>query len=131
MKDDEKQSLYRNIEGYMDPTAGEALSAVGREEKRKRHQEYIHALRHRRKVYVVSRYRGDVEANTSDAIRACRYVLNHGRMPIARHLLYPRLLDDSVQEERDMGCQFGLVLLAMSDEVWIFHRNAMAFSPVL
>ena len=41
-------------------------------------------------------------------------------MPIASHLLYPQMLDDSDVEEREMGLMFGLALLRMCDEVWVF-----------
>lgn len=43
--------MYRNSEGYADPTAGAAFAAVGREEKRKRSAEMLRAaeliLRHK------------------------------------------------------------------------------------
>jgi len=35
--------MYRNSEGYADPTAGAAFAAVGREEKKKRSAEMLRA----------------------------------------------------------------------------------------
>ena len=40
------------------------------------------------KVYVVSRYAGDVAANIQAAIRFCRFVIEQERMPIG--LTFPR-----------------------------------------
>ena len=41
-------------------------------------------------------------------------------MPIASHLLYPQMLDDNNPDEREMGLMFGLALLAVCDEIWVF-----------
>ena len=41
-------------------------------------------------------------------------------MPVASHLLYPQILNDNDPNERDLGLLFGLALLRMCDEVWVF-----------
>ena len=109
---------YRNCEGYSDPTAGAVISAMMREYRQRQRKRF--SDRNRRKVYVVSRYAGDVSANVAAAVRYCRYVIDAGYMPLASHLLYPQMLDDGRPEEREMGLAFGLALLALCDEVWIF-----------
>lgn len=109
---------YKNVEGYPDPTTCTAMDHIIRDE-RKRHRE----IRRRPKIYVVSRYAGDVESNVTAAIRCCQYVIRNGGMPIASHLLYPQILNDNNVREREMGLAFGLELLAMCDEVWIFSDN--------
>ena len=76
-----------------------------------------------RRIYVVSRYKGDTERNINDAIRACRYVIDRGHMPIAGHLLYPQMLDDNIPEQRIIGCHFGMELLSFCDEAWVFMRD--------
>ena len=43
-------------------------------------------------------------------------------MPIASHLLYPQMLNDSDPQERELGMDFGLALLACCDEVWVFGK---------
>ena len=43
-------------------------------------------------------------------------------MPIASHLLYPQILDDNKPAERELGLSFGLALLQMCDEVWVFGK---------
>ena len=114
---------YRNSEGYSDPTAGAALGSVMREYRAERRKVWRrkYELRSRPKVYVVSRYAGDVERNTAATIRCCQYVIRKGMMPVASHLLYPQMLRDDIPDEREMGTAFGLALLALCDEVWVFR----------
>lgn len=109
--------MYRNSEGYADPTAGAAMSQIMREYKQK--QKKLYAEKNRRKVYVASAYAGDVEANTAKAVEYCRMAIDAGYMPLASHLLYPQMLNDKVPAERELGLMFGLALLRMCDEVWV------------
>ena len=109
---------YRNSEGYADPTAGLAMSRVMKEYKQTQKKQF--ADKNRRKIYVASKYAGDVEKNTAFAVNCCRRVIDDGCMPIASHLLYPQMLDDKKPDEREMGLMFGLALLAVCDEVWVF-----------
>lgn len=69
---------------------------------------------------MASRYAGDVDANVKAAIGYCRLVIDKGYMPVASHLLYPQILNDNDPEERELGLLFGLSLLAVCDEVWVF-----------
>ena len=110
--------MYRNSEGYADPTAGAAMRRMMKEYRQRQKQHY--ADKNRRKVYVASRYAGDVEANVKAAIRYCRLVIDRGYMPIASHLLYPQILRDDDPVERELGTLFGLALLRDCDEVWVF-----------
>ena len=114
--------MYRNSEGYADPTAGSALANVQREERKKEREsrQRIAAVSIRPKVYIVSRYAGDVERNTQDAIRFCRFAVRQGFIPFASHLLYPQMLRDDLPKEREAGLAFGLAFLAVCDEVWCF-----------
>ena len=112
--------MYRNKEGYVDPTAGSALSHMMKEYRQKQKKRY--ADKNRRKVYVASRYAGDVTRNTAAAIGYCRKVIQDGYMPIASHLLYPQILDDNNPVERELGLSFGLALLQVCDEVWVFGK---------
>ena len=109
---------HKNIEGYSDPTAGTAVSRVMKEYKTE--QQRIFNAKNRKKIYVVSKYAGNINANTKNAARYCRYIIDQGFMPIASHLLYPQILNDDVSTERELGTAFGLSLLAICDEVWVF-----------
>lgn len=93
--------LYRNAEGYYDPTAGEALSRICRRS-------------YRPLVYVCSRFAGDVENNILAARRYCKFAVDNNAIPVAPHLLYPQFT------ERSLGLFFGKVLMDKCDEVWIF-----------
>lgn len=70
-------------------------------------------------VYIASPYAGDVEINVSFAKAACRYAMEQGCIPIAVHLIYPQLLNDTVPEEREAGIRMGLRVLEACDELWL------------
>ena len=110
--------MYKNSEGYADPTAGSAMSQIMKEYRQQQKKRY--ADKNRRKIYVASRYAGDVDANVKAAIGYCRLVIDKGYMPVASHLLYPQILNDNDPEERELWLLFGLSLLAVCDEVWVF-----------
>lgn len=104
-----------NSEGYYDPTAYEALSAIEREER---------ALRAFRPiVYICSPYSGDVEANVDAARRYCRFAVEQGYIPIAPHLLFPQFLNEESPKERQLGLFFGNALMSKCSEVWVFRDH--------
>ncbi len=113
-------ALYRNAEGYRDPTAGAALAAVGREER-------TAAKRNRRPVvYVCSRFAGDVRKNIRRARRFCRFAVELGYAPVAAHLLYPQFLNDGDPNQRRRGIACGKTLMDRCDEVWFFGTRFSA-----
>ena len=115
--------LYRNKAGYSDPTAGKALSRIARKESSKAEKERMAAVRRRPLVYICSRYAGNTELNVFRAIGFCRYAVRCGMIPVASHLLYPQILEDSVPAQRELGLQFGLALLDRCSEIWVFNEN--------
>lgn len=70
-------------------------------------------------IYICSPYAGDIERNVRFAQEACRYAVSQNCAPVAVHLLYPQLLDDTVPEERKIGIQMGLRVLAGCEELWL------------
>ena len=107
-----------NSEGYYDPTAYEALSAIEKEEQ---------ALRAFRPiVYICSPFSGDVEGNVKAAQRYSRFAVNKGFIPIAPHLLFPQFLNDDILAERQLGLFFGNALMSKCSEVWVFGRTISA-----
>lgn len=70
-------------------------------------------------VYICSPYAGDIETNIRFAKDACLYAAEHGCAPVAVHLIYPQILDDSIPAQRVIGIQMGLRVLASCDELWI------------
>lgn len=70
-------------------------------------------------VYIASPYAGDVEGNVAFAKAACRLAMERGNTPVAAHLLYPQMLDDTVPEQRELGIRMGLNLLEACGEMWL------------
>lgn len=69
--------------------------------------------------YIASPYSGDVEENIEFACTACRMAIAAGYTPIAPHLIYPQILDDSDPTQRETGIQLGLSLLSRCSELWV------------
>lgn len=104
-----------NPEGYSDPTAYEAFSNIDRQERAAGRNPNYRPL-----CYICSPYRGNVEKNVQNARSYCRIAADRGYIPIAPHLLFPQFLDDSLQEERELGMFMGFVLLSKCRELWAF-----------
>ena len=120
--------MYRNNEGYHDPTAGAAVGKMMREFQKEQKEIWRrqNEIKNRPKIYVVSKYAGEVEKNVANAIRYCQYVIGNRKIPIASHLLYPAMLNDNDPDERELGTMFGLSLLSICDEVWVFGKEHSA-----
>ncbi len=103
----------KNAEGYPDPTAYGALTAVQREERRG-------CRPPRTMIYICSPFKGDAESNVSNALRYCRFAVERGYLPIAPHCYLPRFMDDGVPAERELALSFGLRLLNGCQELWAF-----------
>lgn len=104
-----------NHEGYPDPTTYEALTSIERQERK---------ARFRPIVYICSPYSGDVERNTTQARRYCRYAVDSHCLPIAPHLLFPQFMDDRDPEDRDTALFMGIALLSKCAELWVFGPDA-------
>lgn len=101
-----------NSEGYADPTAYNALSAIAKEET---------ALRAFRPiVYICSPYAGNIDANVDAARVYSRFAVESGYIPIAPHLLFPQFMRDDDPTERQLGLFFGNALMSKCSEVWVF-----------
>ena len=108
----------RNSEGYIDPTAYEALSLIEKEER---------ALRAFRPiVYICSPYAGDIEKNVKAARGYSRFAVDKGFIPVAPHLLFPQFMNDGDPDERELGLFFGNVLMSKCSEIWVFGSNISA-----
>lgn len=77
-----------------------------------------------RKVYVCSPYRGDTARekimNIELAEGACSTIVQHGDLPIAPHLYFPRFLDDDNRMEREVAIDAGLQLMNNCDLVYAY-----------
>lgn len=104
-----------NSEGYKDPTAYEALTAIENKERE------IFAFRPI--VYICSPYAGDIENNVKAARRYCRFAVDVGYIPFAPHLLFTQFMNDTDSYERKLGLFFGNALMSKCAELWVFGSN--------
>ena len=67
-------------------------------------------------IYIASPYAGDIAGNTQFAIQCCQFAIQRGYTPVASHLIYPQILDDTIPEQRELGLTLGYHLLAACGE---------------
>lgn len=79
-----------------------------------------------KRVFICSRYAGDIPRNTATTERLCRKAVEHGCAPFAPHLLYTRFLDDGKNSEREAGIACGLTFMEICDEVWVFTGEGLS-----
>ena len=73
-------------------------------------------------IYICSPLKGDYEKNIFNAKMYCREVAIQGNIPIAPHIYFTEFLDDTKQEERELGMKYGIELLKMCDELWVYGK---------
>lgn len=108
-------NIYRNAEGYYDPTAGAACEKIIKEERAEQKKNVFRPL-----VYICSPFAGDTDRNIESARKYCRFAVDSNTIPVASHLLYPQFMDDKNPDDRSLGLFFGLVLMDRCEEVWVF-----------
>lgn len=74
-------------------------------------------------IYVCSPLRGDMKMNLESAARYCRFVTDCKGLPIAPHLYFTQFLDDGKGDERELGLELGLNVLAQCSAVWVFGKK--------
>ncbi len=79
-----------------------------------------------KRVFICSRYIGDIEHNVQVALALCRMAVEADYAPFAPHLLYTRFLDDSDPAERDLGISLGLRFMEACDEVWVYVGDGIS-----
>ena len=68
------------------------------------------------RVIIESPYSGDVKRNVKYARMCLLDSLNRGEAPIASHLLYTQVLDDTIPEQRTIGINAGLEWLKLAEK---------------
>ena len=79
-----------------------------------------------KRVFICSRYAGDIPRNTFTAERLCQKAVTAGFAPFAPHLLYPLFLDDTKLSEREAGMACGKAFIEVCDEVWVFTGDGIS-----
>ena len=73
-------------------------------------------------IYIASPYAGDIAGNTQFAIQCCQFAIQRGYTPVASHLIYPQILDDTIPEQRELGLSLGYHPLAASSEMLLVGK---------
>lgn len=72
------------------------------------------------KVIIESPYAGNVKRNIEYLKLCMKDCIKRGEVPFAGHLLYTQVLDDNIQEERNLGIQFHLEWIKFCDKVIVY-----------
>lgn len=72
------------------------------------------------RVFICSKYAGDIEHNVRVAQALCRMAVDADLAPFAPHLLYTQFLDDADTAQRDLGISMGLKFMETCDVVWVY-----------
>lgn len=79
-----------------------------------------------RRVILESPYAGDLDANTAYARACLRDSLEHDEAPIASHLLYPAVLDDTVPIDRIWGINAGFAWLKVAEAMVVYTDRGIS-----
>jgi hypothetical protein len=77
-------------------------------------------------VILESPYAGEVEQNIAYARECMRDCLFRGEAPFASHLLYTQCLDDTIQDERDLGIHAGLLWGDKADRTVVYTDRGIS-----
>lgn len=105
---EERFEKNRNIEGYYDPTASEAIKRAS-------------TFGFRPLVYICSPFSGDTEKNLERARAYSRFAVDEGYIPLTPHLMYPQFMNE--RTERELAMHMDLVILKHCKELWVFGEN--------
>lgn len=73
-----------------------------------------------KRVILETPFRGDVVLNLRFARACLRDCLLRGEAPFAFHLLYPAVLNDDIQSDRDLGIRAGLEWGRVADATVVY-----------
>lgn len=82
--------------------------------------------RESRRVFICSRYIGDIEHNIEVALALCRMAVKAGHAPFAPHLLYTRFLNEDDPSQREVGISLGLRFVEVCDEIWVYIAEGVS-----
>lgn len=73
-----------------------------------------------KRVVIESPYAGNIERNEAYARAALLHSLKLGEAPLASHLLYTQVLDDTDPEERKLGMEAGWAWTLVANAVVVY-----------
>jgi len=78
------------------------------------------------KIFISSRLRGNIQANTETAKELAKTAFEMGYIPIMPHLYFPLFLDDKSAEKRGAGIVAGLFLMKDCDQLVIYDDDGIS-----
>ena len=118
--------MYRNSEGYLDPTPGEAFRNIARRERAEKRGAMKQKKKYLPKIYICSPFAGDTEGNIEKARRYCAFAVKQGYIPYASHLFFPQFMSEDDPAQRELGLFMGLVYLDGCREGWVYGETVSA-----
>ena len=118
--------MFKNGEGYPDPTFGGAYAKIRHEEKVKSKEDKLKAIiaANIPLIYICSPLKDNqhssMEQNINNAKKYSKFAVFKDVMPLAVHTIFTQFLDDNIQKERELGMKLGIHLLMRCDELWCF-----------
>ncbi len=103
---------FKNIEGYDDPTAYEAIKNVSKSNESQRKDI----------VYICSPIMNDEQRTLNKAQGYCRFVISEGFVPISTHLIFPQFIETCDIKEINLAMNMSLEILSRCDELWCFGK---------
>lgn len=73
-------------------------------------------------VYICSPLRGNIRKNQASARKYCKQAIKEGVIPIAPHIYLTQFLNDKKEDERNLGIKYGIELLKLCDELWVYGK---------
>ena len=74
----------------------------------------------KKRVFVCSPLRGDLQKNIEALYRYCKWASDRGVAPFGPHGFYTAFLDDNDPKDRENGIDSGISFLSVCNEVWVF-----------
>lgn len=78
------------------------------------------------KVFIVSPYSGDVEANVAYGKKCLLDSIGRQETPFAGHLFYTQVLDDTNEVDRELGMKMGREWMADCEVVAVYVDRGMS-----
>lgn len=76
-----------------------------------------------KKIYICSKYRGNIDENIKYAQKICRKIILNGDIPIAPHLYFTQFLNDKIEKERNLAIDINLKIIDRCDFLLICNKN--------
>lgn len=78
-------------------------------------------------AFICSPFRSHTETEARENFnimqKMMRMAIDAGYAPFPPHALYPIVLDDSIEEERDLGIECGLSVMSLCSKVFIYKER--------